>query len=171
MKTKRRAPHFLRVTQALALASGVGTAFLGCGGQVTAGGPPPDGDAASECDPCLFPGTLPAPEDAQVQDDFVGGGVFVPPDAANPDDAEAPYDGFSGARDAPDDRVFEGIGLAPDAGAHEDANGGPDAADDAHTVDVVNGILIAPEGGVGDARTGFDGGGPFDLPDLPSVAV
>jgi hypothetical protein len=95
MKTTLRAPHFLRVTQALAFVSGLGLPLVGCGGET------PQDPGEGGLHQGVPMGTQPAPECM---------GVCVLPDASS---------GASDAGQVPD--VLLGIGLAPDASDDGDA--------------------------------------------------
>jgi hypothetical protein len=150
MKTLPRAPHYLRVTQALAFVSG----FAGCGGSTSSGSSV--GPAIDATNDAPVPeGTHLAPDASG--DEFAFTGSRIASDAESPPGDAADLDVFAGSRDGPsvtdatDDQVIMvvggGIGPAPQ---------------DASRADVFNGIMIAPD-------AGHDGGGPFDLPDLPEV--
>ncbi len=184
MYTQRRAPHFLRVTRAVAFVSGLGSCFVGCGGTLQGAADAAGEDGAIGCGPC---GSLPAPEtDAGGDAGFVGGGVMSdatsgtdvftgsvePPDA--PDDAQD-LDAFAGARDAPigpAEASDQDVSAPSDAGLLDVIRGGiGPPPEDASRPDVLLGIMIAPEAGKSDtgADASLDSGGPFDLPDLPAA--
>lgn len=174
MKTAIRTPHFLRVTQALALVSGLGIPLAGCGGEafrdgpdgiedgaVDGGevpdalllgiGPPPHPDSSActgICDlPDAFSGSRVAP-DAEVPCCAVPvpEGIGLPP---NPDAGACR---ICGATDS--GPVCNGICVAPDASWIDDGGAAPDvllgigAAPDAGPCgNGVCGVLIAPDGG------------------------
>lgn len=97
MKTLPRAPHFLRVTQALAFVSGVGTCLVGAGAMLAGCGNGLNGSAPSP--------------------DLDG----APVDGAPASDATGVLDGQSegsadvAAEDAPVHVIVTGILVAPDA--------------------------------------------------------
>jgi hypothetical protein len=174
MKTTARTPHFLRVTQALAFVSGfaaLGAPAVGCGGSTTSGSlVDPEIDAAN--DTSIPEGTRIAPDDSG--DEFMLPGLRLAPDAESPPKDAGDLDVvFSGSRDGPSvdatgdlDVVFSGSRDGPSVDATDDqpmvVGGGIGPPPDASSADAINGILIAPE-------AGHEGGGPFDLPDLPEV--
>jgi hypothetical protein len=133
MKTALRAPHFLRVTQALAFVSGLGLPLVGCGGET------PQGSGEGGVHQGVPPGTQPAPECNGICDGGeVQTGISVAPDAGACMGVCALPDASSGASDAgevPD--VLFGIGLAPDA------------SDDGDARHVFSGIGVPPEAGGG----------------------
>ncbi len=188
MNTQRRAPHFLRVTRAVAFVSGLGSCLVACGDTIQSSvADASDEDGGVLCGPC---GSLPAPgTDAGEDAGFVGsGGVMTDPDATSPTDAfvgavDGPavpdgaqdLDGFAGARDAPigpAEASDQDVSSPSDAGLLDVIRGGiGPPPEDASRPDVLLGIMIAPEAGKGDAGAdaSLDSGGPFDLPDLPAA--
>ncbi len=184
MKTHPRAPHFLRVTQALAFVSGLGTCFVGCGGQTESG--EAEDASSSQYDTGVPLGVRAAPDAARFDCDGCVLGVSIAPDAAALNDASGVYDGPSASRDAAEDAsqgydgFFAGSRPAPSDAGDVDATAdamfvgggiGP-APEDASKKDAFLGILIAPEGGAGDARADvIPVGGPLDPPDLPVVSA
>jgi hypothetical protein len=158
MKTTPRAPHFLRVTQALAFVSGfaaLAVSAAGCGGSTA-------------------PGSAFAPEvDATDDDAPIPEGLRLPPDGSGDEFVLTGSRPMSDAEPPPNDAgdldvVFSGSRDGPSVDATDDqtmvVGGGIGPPPDASRADVFNGILIAPD-------AGHDGGGPFDLPDLPEVDV
>jgi len=172
MKTLPRAPHFLRVTQALAFVSGLGTCFVGCGGQVDGGAPGVSGflegpeDASLEYEGSGPDGIHIAPDAAS----FVTG-ISVAPDATAPNDAARGFDGYAGARDAPagDTDNADVTSVPDDAGSFDGVGGGGigPPPDDASKRDVVTGILVAPDAG----RDAMLEGSVVAPPNLPAIPV
>jgi hypothetical protein len=155
MKITPRAPHFLRVTQALAFVSGVaalGAPAAGCGGSTTSGSLiGPEIDAT---DDVPLEGLRLAPDGSGDESAFTGSRPIS--DAESPPEDAGDLDVvFSGSRDGPsvdatdDQTMVVGGGIGP-------------PPQDASRADAFPGILIAPD-------AGHEGGGPFDLPDLPEV--